>query len=89
MPAQDFHTDRLTKENNKLLKENNKLLKKMHRAHVMGIWFKIIFYVLILAVPYFIYKNYLEDSFLELMSAYEDLKSEVAEVKQLSEKLPF
>ena len=79
----------LLKENNKLLHENNKLLKKINRARVLSFWSKIVFYALIIGIPYLIYKYYLEESFNDLMGAYADLKTEVSEVKELTEKRPF
>jgi hypothetical protein len=80
---------KLLRENNKLLQENNKILKKMNRARVLGFWSKIIFYALIIGIPFFIYKYYLEDSFHSLINAYTDLQAEVAEIKELKDKLPF
>ena len=79
----------MVKENNKLLRENNKLLKKMHRANIISFWSKIIFYALLIGIPYLVYKYYIEERFNELMATYDDLKSEVAEVKELGDKLPF
>ena len=65
------------------------MLKKMNRARIFSFWSKLIFYALIIGIPYLVYKYYLEESFNELVGAYEDLKSEVAEVKELGDKLPF
>jgi len=85
----ELQVERLLKENHRLLRENNKLLKKMRRAAIFGFWSKILFYVILIGVPYLIYRYYLQEPFDEIQNTYEELKNNVAELQNLPERLPF
>jgi len=47
-------------ENNRLLQDNNKLLHGMRRRELWGIFFKVIWLILIFVAPLYIYLNFIE-----------------------------
>ena len=46
-----------------LLKENNKLLKKMYRHDMIGLWLKIIWFAIIIGLPFALYFYVLQPYF--------------------------
>jgi hypothetical protein len=86
---EDKQIQHLLKENLKLSKENNKLLKKLHRANIVGFWSRIIFFLIIVGVPFFIYRYYLEDFVQELFVTYQSLRESASELKELPNRLSF
>ena len=80
---------RLLRENNRLARENNRLLRKLHRANILSFWSRIFFFLIIIGVPIFIYRYYLEDYVTDFLTTYQDLKEDVAGLRELPEKLPF
>jgi hypothetical protein len=66
-----------SRENNRLLKENNRLLKKLYRAHIFGVWMKIIFNLIIIGAPLFLYQFYLKDIFHSTFESYSSLKEDL------------
>jgi len=51
---------KLLEENNRLLQDNNKLLHDMRRRELWGIFFKVIWFILIFIAPLYIYLNFIE-----------------------------
>ena len=49
----------LLQENHRLLTENNELLKKLHKAHIQGVWFKVISFFFIVVAPLIILYYYI------------------------------
>ncbi len=72
----------LLEENIRLAKDNNRLLRSMRRAAIIGFFGRVLFWVIILGVPAYLYLTYLapvvshvmaqgqagQDSFLRLLS---------------------
>jgi hypothetical protein len=62
---------RLLEQNNALIQENQKLLKKLYRNAVWGIWFRLIWYGLLIGLPFALYFYLLEPYFEAFGSSYE------------------
>jgi hypothetical protein len=80
----------LLEKNTELLKENNLLLKKLHRHAVIGFWFRIVWYVVLIGLPFALYFYILEPYFTALGSSYEVFSAGMQEIpgwKQFSETL--
>ncbi len=80
----------LLEKNTKLLEENQVLLKKMHRSAVWGMWIRIIWYVMLVGLPFALYFYILEPYFTALGSSYEVFSAGMQEIpgwKQFSETL--
>ena len=80
----------LLEKNTKLLEENNKLLKKIHRNGVIGFWFRVVWYTLLIGLPFALYFYILEPYFTALGSSYEVFSAGMQEIpgwKQFSETL--
>ena len=74
---------KLLKENKKLLKENNTILKKIHRNAVWSFWVRIVWYVLLIGIPFAFYFYVLEPYLSTLGSYYEAFKSGIGEIPGL------
>ena len=90
MPPDMSHAElKATVEKNQmLLEENNKLLKKMNRNATIGLWMRIIWYVLLVGLPFALYFYILEPYFTALGSSYEVFSTGMQEIpgwKQLNE----
>ena len=70
-------------KNAKLLEENNKLLKKIHRNGVWAFWVRIVWYVVLIGLPFALYFYILEPYFEALGSNYEIFKAGVNEIPGL------
>lgn len=78
----------LMQKNADLLEENNTLLKKMHRNGLWAFWMRIVWYAVIIGLPFALYFYVLEPYFSALGSNYEVFKAGINEVpglKQLTE----
>lgn len=42
-------------ENKNLLQQNNQILRKMHRSAIIGFWFRIVWVLVLLGLPFLIY----------------------------------
>lgn len=85
-----FDVKRLLEKNTELLQENNKLLKKMYRNVIAGIWIRIIWYVLLIGLPFALYFYVLEPYFTALGSSYTTFSTGMQEIpgwKQFNETL--
>ncbi|HMO78086.1 MAG TPA: hypothetical protein PKA42_03005 [Candidatus Paceibacterota bacterium] len=62
LPGTPNHEDirKLLLENQKLLIDNNKLLRKMRRDAIIGFVFKIVWLVIALGVPFYLYFYYIQ-----------------------------
>ena len=81
---------RMLKKNEELLEENNKLLRKMHRNAVVGVWIRIVWYILLIGLPFALYFYILEPYFAALGSSYEVFSAGMQEIpgwKQFNEAL--
>lgn len=80
----------LVEKNKELLEENNKLLKKIHRGNVINTWLRIVWYILLIGLPFALYFYVLEPYFEALGSSYETFYMGIQEVpgfKQFNEAL--
>lgn len=76
--------------NSKLLEENNKILKKIHRNGLIGFWLRMVWYGLLIGLPFALYFYVLEPYFTALGSSYETFQAGVQEIpgwKQFNEAL--
>jgi membrane protein insertase Oxa1/YidC/SpoIIIJ len=89
METNTEHTDshekieELLKQNAELLQENNALLKKMHRNAVWGFWIRIVWYAVLIGLPFALYFYVLEPYFTALGSDYEIFKTGMQELPGL------
>jgi hypothetical protein len=80
----------LLEKNTKLLEENQLLLKKIHRNGVVGVWLRVVWYVLLIGLPFALYFYLLEPYFTALGSSYEVFSAGMQEIpgwKQFHETL--
>lgn len=76
--------------NQVLLEENNKLLKKMYRHTIIGIWLRVVWYILLIGLPFAVYFYVLEPYFTALGSSYEVFSAGMQEIpgwKQFNEAI--
>lgn len=79
-------TDRITslekevEENQKVLEENNKLLRKIYRQSKVAFWVTIVWYVLLIGLPFAVYFYVLEPYFTALGSSYETFSTGMQEL---------
>lgn len=71
---------RVLEENNRLIEENNKLLKKIHRNARIAFWMRIIWYALLIGLPFALYFYVLEPYFEALGSSYDVFYEGVQEI---------
>ncbi len=80
----------LLKENNTILKENNILLKKIHRNGIIGFWVRVVWYTLLIGLPFALYFYVLEPYFTAMGSSYDVFSAGMQEIpgwKQFTETL--
>lgn len=64
----------------KLVTENNTLLRKMSRQMVWGFWLRIVWYALLVGLPFAVYFYVLEPYFAALGSNYETFSAGIQEI---------
>jgi len=80
-PSYDYlELKRLMDTNATLLKENNELLKKIHRNGLIGFWFRIVWYTLLIGLPFALYFYVLEPYFTTLGASYETFSAGIQEI---------
>ncbi len=52
--------EKLIKQNSKLLEENNALLRKIHRNGVLSFWLRVVWFAVIVGLPFALYFYILE-----------------------------
>ena len=67
----------------RLLKENNELLKKLHRYTMIGFSFKIVWYAILIGMPFAVYFYVLEPYFDAFGANYELFRQGMAEIPGL------
>jgi hypothetical protein len=80
----------LLEKNTKLAEENQMLLKKLRRGALWGMWIRIIWYVMLIGLPFALYFYILEPYFTALGSSYEIFSAGMQEIpgwKQFTETL--
>ncbi len=76
---------KLLLENQRLLEDNNKLLHKMRRSAQIGLIFRIIWFVIIFAAPFYFYITYIQPNFEALQEKTNFLEQFNSENSQLGE----
>lgn len=71
--------------NAKLLEENNELLKRLNRNARLGFWLQIVWYLLLIGLPFAIYFYVLEPYFTALGSSYETFSAGMQELPGLKQ----
>ncbi len=77
-------------ENQRLLIENNQLLRKMRKSAIIGFVFRIIYLVIFMGVPIFVYFNYIEPNLATIktkLDNFEQLTAESDFFKKISDSL--
>ena len=85
MPPEPTHQamEKLMKANKDLLEENNKLLKKIYRNGVWGFWIRVMWYVLLIGLPFSLYFYVLEPYFDVMGSNYDTFRAGINEIPGL------
>ena len=85
MPPKEGHEKmlRLLEENAELIKENNELLRKLHRNTMIGVVIRVIWYILLIGLPFALYFYILEPYFEAFGSNYEVFKAGLNELPGL------
>jgi hypothetical protein len=73
----------LLNENLRLTRENNKLLKKIHHSHLVDVWARILFLLIAVGAPIFIYQYYLEDYVARFWSSYQEFRTDLEKIGDL------
>ncbi len=63
---------KLMKQNSELIAENNKLLKKIHRNGVLSFWLRIVWFAVIIGLPFALYYYVLGPYFDAFGTSYEN-----------------
>lgn len=71
---------RMLARNAELLEENNKLLRKIHRNGLIEFWVRVLWYILLIGLPFAIYFYLLEPYFSALGANYEVFRAGISEV---------
>lgn len=82
MPDHTEHAEiqDLLNENQRLLTENNQLLKKLHRATIWGIWFRVVWFLVLIGIPFVLYYYVIEPYFTTLGSSFQTFQEGLQEV---------
>lgn len=76
--------------NTEILEQNNKILRKLHSYEVWSFWTRLIWYALLVGLPFALYYYILAPYFEALGSSYETFSAGIGEIpglKQWSEVL--
>lgn len=73
----------LLEENLKLSRENQKILKKLHRASVIGIVMTVVWYTLLIGLPFALYFYVLGPYFEAFGSSFEQFQEGIGELPGL------
>jgi len=72
-------------ENQRLLAENNSLLKKMNRRSVLGFWFRLLWSLALIAIPFLFYFYYIEPRLQSFSSSFELFEKKVPDISSLKQ----
>lgn len=73
----------LLKENTELVKENNVLLRKMYRNEMISLTLRVLWFALLIGLPFALYFYILEPYFNAFGSNYETFRRGMAEIPGL------
>jgi hypothetical protein len=82
---EDAHAEilRLARENNELIKQNHEYLRKMYRNDMIGLTIRIVWYSLLIGLPFALYFYVLGPYFEAFGSNYELFKQGIGEIPGL------
>ncbi len=82
---EDTHAEilRLLEENNILLKENHQLVRKIYRNDMIGLAFKLVWFAVLIGLPFAVYFYVLEPYFNAFGANYETFRLGMAEIPGL------
>jgi len=83
MESTNRNLEELLVKQNELLEENNRILKRLQRFEIIGIWTKVIWYALLIGIPFALYYYFLEPYFTALGSSYETFSAGIHEIPGL------
>ena len=85
MPPKEDQSElkRLIKENATLIRENNVLLRKLHRNSVIELVLRVVWYALLIGIPFALYFYVLEPYFEAFGSDYETFREGLNELPGL------
>ncbi len=72
--TEDKRMERIVERNIELTEENNCLLKKLHYQATIAFWFRIVWFGILLGLPFIAYFYVLEPVLFGLGSDYENFK---------------
>ena len=70
----------LLRENQRLLVENNQLLRQMRRGTIIATIFRIVWFAFVIAVPVYLYFNYIEPNWENIQKQLENLETMTAKI---------
>jgi len=85
MNYEDDSVKKLLAENHRLLLENNQLLKKLRRGSIVSSVFRVVWFFILLAIPFYLYFAYIQPNWQNLMGKVDRLEQvtlEMSSVKQ-------
>ena len=68
---------KILKENTALVRENNQLLRKMNRRALYSAIFSVVYWVVIIGVPVYLYFNYAKPYLEEFQSIYQNAQAKM------------
>jgi hypothetical protein len=74
---------RLTRENNELIKQNHEYLRKMYRNDMIGITVRLVWYALLIGLPFAVYFYLLEPYFEAFGANYDLFRAGLGEIPGL------
>ncbi len=85
MPPSHEHEEmlQLLKENAELAKQNNELLKKLYRHTTFAFWIRIVWYAVLIGLPFAVYFYFLEPYFEAFGANYDLFRQGMAEIPGL------
>lgn len=70
----------LLRENTALVRENNELLRKLRRSGIIEFWIRVVWYALLIGLPFAVYFYLLEPYFAAFGSSYEQFRIGMSEI---------
>ncbi|OGG41611.1 hypothetical protein A2837_00455 [Candidatus Kaiserbacteria bacterium RIFCSPHIGHO2_01_FULL_46_22] len=80
MQTDNSDLKRVLDRQNELLEDNNKILHKLHRYELINFWSKMVWFALLIGVPFALYYYVLEPYFEAFGSSYETFNAGIQEI---------
>jgi len=82
-PEEHVEMLRLLRENRELAKQNNEILRKLYRHNIIGFWLRIVWYAVLIGLPFAVYFYLLEPYFEAFGANYETFRAGMGEIPGL------